>query len=334
MPCPVDFLPTLWQPELMLRNVAVPLVNTVSPFEFAVACEVFGIDRSEQGVPAFDFAVCSEEPGRPVATAMGFTLTAEHEFDRLAEADLVVVPASGPRHGGIPEALAEQLRAAVERGAWVMSLCSGAFTLGKAGVLDGRRATTHWMHTRELAEDFPEVDVVLDVLYVEDGNVITSAGTAASIDATLHLVRKELGAAAASTIARRMVVPPQRDGGQRQYVEAPLPAVEADSLQPVLEWATENLSADLSVETLARRAMMSERTFARRFRAETGATPHAWVTTQRVLLARRLLEDTDASVEQVASRTGLGTAAILRHHFTRQVGTTPQAYRRTFRCAV
>ena len=316
----------------MLRNVAVPLVNTVSPFEFAVACEVFGLDRTDQGVPSFDFAVCSEEPGRPVPTEMGFSITAQHGFERLAEADLVVVPASRPRQAPIPAALAEQLRAADARGAWVMSLCSGAFTLARAGLLDGRRATTHWMNTTELAEEFPDVEVVLDVLYVEDGNIITSAGTAAGIDATLHLVRKELGARVASTIARRMVVPPQRDGGQRQYVEAPLPVVEADSLQPVLEWATENLSADLSVESLSRRAMMSERTFARRFRAETGATPHAWVTTQRVLLARRLLEDTDASVEQVASRTGLGTAAILRHHFLRQVGTTPQAYRRTFRC--
>jgi AraC family transcriptional regulator, transcriptional activator FtrA len=318
----------------MLRNVAVPLVDTVSPFELSVACEVFGLDRTEQGVPPFDFAVCSEHPGRPVPTEMGFSLTAQHGFERLAEADLIVVPASRPRQAPIPPALAQQLRAADARGAWVMSLCSGAFTLAKAGLLDGRRATTHWMSTTELAQEFPDVEVVLDVLYVEDGNIITSAGTAAGIDATLHLVRRELGARVASTIARRMVVPPQRDGGQRQYVEAPLPVVEADSLQPVLEWATENLSADLSVEVLARRAMMSERTFARRFRAETGATPHAWVTTQRVLLARRLLEDTDASVEQVASRTGLGTAAILRHHFTRQVGTTPQAYRRTFRCAV
>ncbi|MDF2092812.1 helix-turn-helix domain-containing protein [Knoellia sp. 3-2P3] len=316
----------------MLHNVAVPLVNTVSPFEFSVACEVFGLDRTDQGVPPFDFAVCSEQPGQPVPTEMGFTLTAQHGFDRLAEADLIVVPASRPRQAPVPEPLVEQLRAADKRGAWVMSLCSGAFTLAKAGLLDGRRATTHWMNTNELAEEFPAVDVVLDVLFVEDGNIITSAGTAAGIDATLHLVRRELGATVASAIARRMVVPPQRDGGQRQYVEAPLPAIEADSLQPVLEWATENLAEDLSVETLARRAMMSERTFARRFRAETGATPHAWVTAQRVLLARRLLEDTDASVEQVAGRTGLGTAAILRHHFTRQVGTTPQAYRRTFRC--
>jgi transcriptional regulator GlxA family with amidase domain len=317
----------------MLRNVAVPLVNTVSPFEFAVACEVFGLDRTEQGVPLFDFAVCSEHPGEKVPTPMGFSLTTEHGFDRLAEADLIVVPASKPREAPVPQALVRELRAADERGAWIMSLCSGAFTLAKAGLLDGRRATTHWLNAEELASTFPEIDVELDVLFVEDGNIITSAGTAAGIDASLHLVRKELGARVAATIARRMVVPPQRDGGQRQYVESPVPVLEADSLQPVLEWAVEHLTEDLSVQALARRAMMSERTFARRFRAETGATPHTWVTAQRVLLARRLLEDTDASIEQVASRTGLGTAAILRHHFTRLVGNTPQSYRRTFRCA-
>jgi transcriptional regulator GlxA family with amidase domain len=317
----------------MLRNVAVPVVNTVSPFELSVACEVFGLDRTDQGVPAFDFAVVSECPGQPVPTEMGFTLVTEHGFERLAEADLIVVPATRPREAPVPESLVRELRAADERGAWIMSLCSGAFTLAKAGLLDGRRATTHWMNAEELAQDFPAVDVELDVLYVEDGNIITSAGTAAGIDASLHLVRRELGARVASAIARRMVVPPQRDGGQRQYVETPVPVIEADSLQPVLEWATENLTEDLSVQTLARRAVMSERTFARRFRAETGATPHTWVTAQRVLLARRLLEDTDASIEQIASRTGLGTAAILRHHFTRLVGTTPQHYRRTFRCA-
>ena len=172
--------------------------------------------------------------------------------------------------------------------------------------------------------------VELDVLYVEDGTILTSAGTAAGIDACLHLVRRELGSEVAATIARRMVVPPQREGGQRQYVESPVPHVGADTLQPVLEWAVEHLDEDLSVAALARRAMMSERTFARRFRAETGSTPYHWVTGQRVLLARRMLESTTASVEQVAARCGLGTAAILRHHFTRVVGTSPQAYRRSF----
>jgi AraC family transcriptional activator FtrA len=316
----------------MLQNVAVALLPPLSPFEFAVACEVFGVDRSAQGVPKFDFAVCCEKPGEPVPTSTGFDVLAPHGFDRLDDADLVIVPANS--NDALPPSLAFALRAAVERGAWVMSLCSGAFTLAKAGILDGRRATTHWFHAADLARDFPKIDVELDVLFVEDGTIITSAGTAAGIDASLHLVRKELGSAVAATIARRMVVPPQRDGGQRQYVEAPVPEIEAESLQPVLEWAVEHLQEDLTVQSLARRAVMSERTFARKFRAETGTTPHSWVTRQRVLLARRLLEDTDASIEQVAARSGLGTAAILRHHFTKLVGATPQAYRRTFRCEV
>ncbi len=212
----------------------------------------------------------------------------------------------------------------------MLSVCSGAEVLAASGILDGRRCTTHWMYAADLAARYPLATVELDVLYVEDGTVLTSAGTAAGIDACLHLVRRELGSEVAATIARRMVVPPQREGGQRQYVESPVPQVGADTLQPVLEWAVENLEEDLSVAALARRAMMSERTFARRFRAETGSTPYHWVTGQRVLLARRMLESTTASVEQIATRCGLGTAAILRHHFGRVVGTSPQAYRRSF----
>jgi transcriptional regulator GlxA family with amidase domain len=313
----------------MLRNIAVAVLPEVSPFELGVLCEVFGIDRTDQGVPAFDFAICAEQPGVPLPVKTGFTMTAEHGFERLADADLVAVPAVD-ESCEYPEALLQALRDAVARGARVVSVCSGAFILASAGILDGRRATTHWAHAERLAALFPKVDVVLDVLYVEDGPVLTSAGTAAGIDACLHLVRQELGSDVAATIARRMVVPPQRDGGQRQYVESPVPEVGAETLAPLLEWAVEHLDEDLSVGTLARRAHMSERTFARRFRAETGATPHHWVTGQRVLLARRMLERTDATVEQIAARTGLGTAAILRHHFTRIVGASPQAYRRNF----
>jgi len=324
----IDFLPEPWQAVSMLRNIAVPVLPHLSPFELGVLCEVFGIDRTGQGVPAFEFAVCAERPGEPLPVQTGFTLVAEHGFDRLAEADLIAVPAV--EEGPYPEALLQALRDAVARGARVMSVCSGAFVLAAAGVLDGRRATTHWFHADRPAELYPEVDVELDVLYVEDGPVLTSAGTAAGIDACLHLVREELGSDVASTIARRMVVPPQREGGQRQYVESPVPVVGCDTLQPVLEWAVEHLDEDLSVGALARRALMSERTFARRFRAETGSTPHQWVSGQRVLLARRMLESTDASVDQIAARTGLGTAAILRHHFTRIVGASPQAYRRNF----
>lgn len=212
----------------------------------------------------------------------------------------------------------------------MLSVCSGAFVLAAAGLLDGRRCTTHWMYADELARVVPSARVDPDVLFVVDGNVITSAGTAAGIDACLHLVRIELGSATASAIARRMVVPPQRDGGQRQYIEAPIPHIPARTLQPLLAWAVEHLDEDLNVERLAAEAVMSPRSFARRFSAETGTTPLQWVVAQRVLLARRLLEETDLSIDEVAVRSGFGTAAGLRHHFAPVVGSSPSNYRRTF----
>jgi len=202
-----------------------------------------------------------------------------------------------------------------------MSLCSGAFVLGAAGILDGRRCTTHWMYTDALVDTHPAAKVETDALFVEDGNVITSAGTAAGIDACLHLVRRELGTGTANKIARRMVVPPQRAGSVRQYVEAPIPDISADTLEPILTWALEHLDHELSVRTLAARAHMSQRTFARRFVEETGDTPLQWILHQRVLHARRLLENSPFSVEEVASRCGFGTAAALRRHFSRVLGT-------------
>jgi transcriptional regulator GlxA family with amidase domain len=330
VPLYIDIQPIPWHPERMLTSVAVPLLDGVAPFELGVLCEVFGTDRSEQGLPLMDFRVCGDRPVQARASGGGFTITPHHPLAAMADADLVAVPAA-PVDGEFAPELLQQLRDALERGAWVMSVCSGAFALAAAGVLDGRRCTSHWMHTDELARRVPTAVVEPDVLFVEDGTVLTSAGSAAGIDAALHLVRREHGSAVAAGIARRMVVPPQRDGGQRQYVEVPVPACEADTLSPLLAWAVEHLVEDLSVQRLARRAGLSERTFARRFRGETGTTPHHWVTGQRVLLARRLLEDTDLPVEEVAERAGLSTAAALRHHFTPIVGTTPVGYRRTFR---
>jgi transcriptional regulator GlxA family with amidase domain len=315
----------------MLTNVAVLAFDGVAPFELGVLCEAFGVDRSEQGLPALDFAVCAARPGR-VSTGMGFGLDIEHDYSRAAEADLVAVPAahsSAPHPGG----LVEVLRAAHDRGARIMSVCTGAFALGEAGLLDGRSCTTHWMHTTELAERFPLAHVVPEVLYVDDDRVLTSAGTAAGIDACLHLWREEFGAAAASAVARRMVVPPQREGGQAQFIRSAGPDCDAETLGPLLTWLTEHLGEDLSVERLARRSNMSPRTFARRFRAETGTTPHAWVTSRRVLRAEELLETTDRSVDWIAGEVGFGTAAMLRHHFTRARSVSPQQYRRTF-CAV
>jgi transcriptional regulator GlxA family with amidase domain len=231
----------------------------------------------------------------------------------------------------LPE-LVDALHRAVARGARVLSVCTGAFLPAAAGLLDGRRVATHWRYADELAARYPLVEVDPCVLYVDDGPVITSAGTAAGIDACLYLVRKEFGAAVANAFARRMVVPPHRSGGQAQYVEAPVPesSVGGD-LADVLEWAQRNLMEELTVEALAAQAVMSPRTFARRFRDVTGTTPYRWLLDQRLLLAEQLLEDTDLSVDEVARRAGLGGADTLRHHFTRRRRVAPAAFRRTFR---
>ena len=310
---------------MALKTVAVLLQEPVALFEFGVLAEVFGIDRTDEGVPAFDYRVCAETPG-PLDSRNGITVTAAFGLEAAVDADLVAVPASSSARTPSP-AVVQVLRDAVDRGAWVMSVCSGAFTLGAAGILDGRECTTHWRHAAELAAAHPLAHVDPDVLYVRDGTVITSAGTAAGIDAALYLVRTELGSAVATTIARRMVVPPHRDGGQRQFIDRPVPTTTAESLGPVLTWMLEHLDTTFTVDDLARRSAMSSRTFARRFVAETGTTPHQWVTDQRVLRARQLLEDTDLPVEAVARDAGFGSAALLRHHFTRCTGITPTAFR-------
>lgn len=316
---------------MSLKTVAALVYDGVAPFELGVLCEAWGVDRTDTGGPSFDFAVCTPEPGR-VTTSMGFALDVSDGLDRLAEADLVAVPAV-PRDRSAPVVVLEALRDAYHRGARIMSVCSGAFALGDAGLLDGRDCTTHWLFASELAERFPKARVNQDVLYVDDDPIITSAGSAAGLDACLHLIRKEYGARAAVNVARRMVVPPHRDGGQAQFVETPVSMPDADTLAPVLTWMQEHLDQDLQVAQLARRASMSARTFARRFRAETGTTPHQWVTSQRLVLAERLLEGSDAPIETVAARSGFGNAAVLRHNFMAARGTTPQAYRRTFSCA-
>jgi transcriptional regulator GlxA family with amidase domain len=314
--------------RLRLRSVAVIIDHQVTAFEFAIPCEVFGVFRGSEGLPVFDFWVCSVSPG-PVRSSLGFEITAPYGLDRVDEADLVMLAPAGVDYEPSPE-LSAALRRAVDRGAVVSALCSAAFTLARAGLLDGRQATTHWFYADRFRAAFPEIDLVPDVLYVEDGPVITSAGTAAGIDMCLNLVRRAHGAEAANGIARRMVVPPQRDGGQAQYVETPVRNCSAQTLSSVLDWANAHLSEDLSISNLAARAAMSERTFARRFRDETGTTPHQWVQLQRVALAERLLEGGDLGVEEIARRSGFGSAAMLRHHFGRRRRTTPVAYRRMF----
>lgn len=311
----------------MLKNIVVLAIPGIAPFEFGVICEVFGVDRSESGGPTFDFTIATAKPGR-VPTNLGFDMVVEDDLSAASEADLIAVPAHAL--DGVDEAYLDVIRAAEKRGAWVLSVCSGAFVLAQAGILDGRRSTTHWMYTDKLAERYPHTEVDPEVLFVEDRGVVTSAGTASGIDAALHIVRKELGASAANIIARRMVIPPQRDGGQSQYIEAPIVACKSDSLAPITDWMVQHLDEELSVDELAKRALMSSRTFARKFRAEMGTTPAAWLNRQRLLRAQQLLEQTDFGLEQIASEAGFGIAAVMRHHFVKTLQTTPAAYRRTF----
>jgi len=315
----------------VLRDVVAVVDGHVHPFELGVACEVFGIDRSDDGLPCFDFAVCAT--GRtPLPGPGGMSLNASYGLDRAANADLVVIPAWHTRDEAPPGPVVDLLRATVARGAWLLSVCSGAFLLAAAGLLDDRRATCHWHDAGLLASRFPHLALEPDRLYVEDGLIVTSAGTAAGIDACLHIVRRELGARVANGIARRMVVPPHRDGGQAQYVETPVPRRPADDtdLAPLLAEIQANLHRPFTIAGLAASAHISPRTVARHFVAATGSTPHQWLTRQRVLLAQQLLEEDDLTIDEIARRTGFGTANLLRHHFQQQVATTPTGYRRTF----
>ncbi len=317
---------TDWQ----LRDVVLVAHDGMGTFGLGVFSEVFGYDRTAAGLPGFDFAVVGEQA--EVRTDTGLRIRPDAGLDRMATADLVVL--SGADAHQLPSpALAAGLIAAVDRGARILAQCTGAFTVAACGLLDGLPATTHWCHSDAFADRFPQVHLDPDVLYIDAGPVVTSAGTAAGIDASLYLLRQAFGGEVANAIARRMVVPPHRDGGQAQFIQAPVPR-EQDPLGPVLAWAAEHAAEQLNVEDLAARAALSPRTFARRFRAHTGTTPYAWLLAQRVKLAERMLETGDLPLEEVARRAGFGTAAGMREHFVRERGVPPLAYRRTFRTAV
>ena len=315
----------------MLKSVALITVPHFSIFEFGTAFEVFGIDRSDRGtgVPQFDFRVCTPVPG-DIPLKSGLTMNVSLGLEAAADADLVIMTPYG-READVSEEVLDALRSAHERGAWVMSICSGAFALARAGLLDGRRCTTHWHYSGELAAQFPKALVDENVLYVQDDRIITSAGTAAGIDACLHLVRVEFGAAVAAAIARDMVVPPHRDGGQAQFIDRPMPECGSQPMEELLRWMVQNLDDEHPVQELAARVHMSPRTFARRFRAETGATPAAWLNSQRVLRAQELLESTELNIDEVARQSGFGHPVLLRHHFAKVLDTSPQSYRRAFR---
>ncbi|MDQ3928119.1 MAG: DJ-1/PfpI family protein [Chloroflexota bacterium] len=315
-----------------VRTVATVVYDAVNPFELAVATEVFGFDRPELGVPWYRFLICAAE-ARPIRTSINMLLTAPYSLQDLAEADTVIVPGSRPGIAPVPDELLEALRQAYERGARMIAFCTGAFLLAAAGLLDGRHVTTHWAWAAQLAEHYPGVHVDPRGLYVEDGRILTSAGTAAAIDLSLHVVRQDYGAEIAAAVARRMVVPPHRDGGQAQYIETPLfpTAVAEEPFGTTLTWMAQHLHEKLTIEEMSMRAMMSPRSFARRFRTTLGIAPYQWLLQQRIVLAQRLLERTDEPVERVATMAGFGSAAAFRLHFQRQLNVSPQSYRKAFR---
>ncbi|MEU7314734.1 helix-turn-helix domain-containing protein [Streptomyces sp. NPDC007083] len=310
-----------------MGTVGLAVTDGMLHFELSVAYEVFGTDLPAAAGCWYHLGVHGRGPVRFGA----FRLEPDRGLDRLPEADTVIVPGWADVDVEPPADLVDAVRAAHEAGARVASLCTGAFVLAAAGLLDGRRATTHWAHTEALAARHPRVEVDPDVLYVDNGTVLTSAGKAAAMDLCLHLVRLDHGSALANTVARRLVVPPHRAGGQAQFVTAPVPEQDTHPLSELLPWVTERLDQPLTVEDLARRANLSTRQLGRHFRTATGTTPLQWLLTQRIRRAQELLETSADSIDAVAAATGMGTATTLRRHFNRAVGVPPDTYRRTFR---
>jgi transcriptional regulator GlxA family with amidase domain len=308
----------------MHRVVALALPQVVA-FDLSIPAQIFGHVSERR---RYSFTVCAEHPGL-VDTTTGFAIHADAPLDALRRADTVIVPGFMPLHDP-GEAVGDALRDAAQRGARIASVCIGAFALAAARLLDGRQATTHWEHADELAARYPDVRVNPGVLYVDEGQILTSAGVAAGIDLCLHMIRTDHGAAAAGDVARRMVAAMHRPGGQAQFMQRPLPT-GGQTLAPTCEWAISEMHRPITVTELAAHAHFSPRTLARRFLDETGLPPMRWLTLQRVLEARRLLEATDLPVEDIAQRCGLGTAGNLRLHLAREAATTPTAYRRAFR---
>lgn len=314
---------------MSLHHVVCLLLPPQSTFELACAAEVFGLNRP--GLPTrYTFEVCAERPG-PLPTLAGFDMAVTLGLSALQHAQTVLIPGWMQRSSAPSPSVLAALRRAHRRGARIVALCSAAFLLAEAGLLEGRRATTHWRMADELAARHPGIQVEPDVLYTDLGDVATSAGTAAAVDLLLHLIRSDQGAAYANQIARHMVMPPHREGGQLQYAALPLGERTPDSLAPVLDWAAERLHEPLSVGDLAAFGAVSTRTLARRFAEQLGTSPGNWLLRQRVMAARTLLEETDLPVETIAARTGLSSAANLRRRFHALVRTTPAAYRRSFR---
>ncbi|MFI7128348.1 GlxA family transcriptional regulator [Nonomuraea sp. NPDC050153] len=316
-----------------MHRVAVLAVDGVIPFELSVPSRIFCAARGPGGEPLYDVVTCTVD-GRPVATAADYSVAVEHDASVLASADTVVVPAAEWYDGltgadSLPAGLAAAL-ARIRPGTRIVSICIGTYVLAAVGLLDGRPATTHWRHAERFAAAFPKVRVDADVLFVDDGDVLTSAGASAGVDLCLHLVRRDHGSRVANQVARACVVPPWRDGGQAQYVEHPVPEPSSVGTAPTRAWVMERLGTPLRLDDLADHAGMSRRTFTRHFRQEVGLSPGQWLTQQRIALARHLLEGSDLPVDRVAERAGFGTAASLRQHLQAAMGVSPHAYRRTF----
>ncbi|WP_324783359.1 GlxA family transcriptional regulator [Streptomyces sp. H51] len=323
------------EPEFRPHRVVVLALDGLLPFELGIPHRIFGRPRDSRGRPLYEVVTCSVRPPGPVRTDADFSVMVEHGPQALATADTVVVPASyelGPvfEQGVLTEELAAAL-AHIRPGTRLTSICTGVFVLAAAGFLDGRRATTHWAETEHLQRLFPKIDVDPDVLFVDDGDVLTSAGVAAGIDLCLHIVRRDHGTAVANEVARRTVVPPHRDGGQAQYIQRPVPDPQQATTTAARAWVLGRLHEPIQLRDMAARESMSVRTFTRRFREEVGVSPGRWLAQQRVERARQLLESTDRSVDQIARDAGFGTAQSMRQHLQTALGVTPTAYRRTFR---
>ncbi|SOZ10086.1 GlxA family transcriptional regulator [Cupriavidus taiwanensis] len=317
-----------------MHTVAVIAFEGISPFHLSVPCIVFGDDLDRLGVPRYRLLICGEKPGL-ISTMSGFRIEVEHNLSVLEQADTVIMPAWRDPAERAPQALLDALRCASARGARIAGLCLGTFVVAEAGLLDGRTAATHWAWADDFAQRYPRVRLDRDSLYIDDGAILTSAGTAAALDCCLHLVRRDHGAEVANRVARRMVVAPHRHGGQAQYIEHPLPQADgADRLGMTLDWAIAHLSEPLTLDTLAEKAGMSRRNFTRRFKEKTGTTVTQWVLNHRLTAARRLLETTDKGVDLVAELVGFGSAVSLRQHFTQALAVSPSAYRRQFGTAV
>ncbi len=315
----------------MPHRVVVLCFDGLVAFDLTAPVQAFQLAAKPSGQPLYELFTCSPG-GDPVKTTSGFSIAPDGDLGKLRRADTVVVPGYAAIFDPPPAEALDALRAAARRGARLLSVCTGAFGLAHTGVLDGRRATTHWAWAAELARRFPAVEVDPDALFVDEGEVLTSAGLSAGIDLSLHVIRRDFGAEVGERVARHMVAAPHREGGQAQFFKPELPA-SSGSLEGTRGWALERLSEPLDVAAMSRHAGVSPRTFARRFRAETGTTPLQWLLAQRVLEARRLLEATDLPIDDVAWRVGFGTAASLRDHFRRATATTPTAYRRSFQPA-